>query len=204
MTRLHSLNLDALKRPVILISLAAVVLLAAVWWFAWMTPEASKLSSVNAQIQSKTLQLNALRATLAASQHDAALLRQDGSYLRRFSAAVPPGPEAQVLTTQLFQLAARTVGATHLNQLTDDSTIPPATGQVLSRIPISISIDGPHNECLAFLNGLYKLSRLITVSAITPAPKASSSSGPDNVLAVNAQPYTMTISATAYYSPNLG
>jgi Tfp pilus assembly protein PilO len=203
MSRVSSINLDALKRPVVLASVAALVVVLAGWWFGWMKPETAKLASVNSQIQLKTAQLDALEATLLASQHDAALVAREGSYLKRFALAVPPSADPQVLTTEIFQLASRTVGSTHLDALTDDTTVPPPTGQVLSQVPITITIDGPHNKCMEFLDGLYKLTRLVTVSAVTPSPKATSAVAPVNVLAINSAPYTMNISATAYFSPTL-
>jgi len=204
MSRLSSLKLDALRRPAVIISALSLVIVVAGWWFAWMKPEGAKLSTVNAQIQTKTTQLHELEATLAASEHDAAIVKLDGSYLQRFTQAVPPSPEPQVLTTEIFQLARRTVGAQNLKSLTDDTTVAPAAGQALSEIPMAITINGPHNECMAFLDGLYKLTRLITVSSVTPTPQSSTNGTPQNVLVIGKEPYTMSISATAYFSPTLG
>lgn len=204
MSRVSPLKLDALKRPAVLISALSLLIVLAAWWFGWMKPEGAKLASVNAQIQTKTTELHALEVTLAASQHDAAIVKLDGSYLQRFTKAVPPTPDAQVLTTEIFRLAKQTVGGQNLTALTDDTTVAPPAGQVLSEIPISIAIQGSHKECMTFLDGLYQLTRLITVSAVTPTPRASSGSSPQNVLVIGSAPYSMSISATAYFSPSIG
>lgn len=202
MKRVSSLDMSTFKRPAVLVSVAVVLVLAAAWWLAWMSPENAKLSSVNQQETAKQSQLYSLQAELATSRYDVALLHKYGSYLQRFSAAVPPTPEAQVLTTQLFQLAAHTVGDKHLTALSDDTTTPASATQPLGEIPLSITIAGPYDECLSFLRGLYKLPRLVTVSSITPSPQLSAAQA--NLLNVNGQLYSMSISATAYYSPSIG
>ncbi len=204
MKRFSSIDLSTFKRPAVLVSLAVVLVLAGAWWFAWMSPQGAKLSSVNQQETTKQAQLYSLQTELATSRYDVSLLQKYGSYLQRFTAAVPPTPEAQVLTTQLFQLAAHTVGSRHLTALSDDTTAPPTATQPLGEVPLTIDIAGPYDQCVSFLRGLYKLPRLITISSITPSPQSGPTSAGANLLDVNGQPYTMTISATAYFSPSIG
>ena len=69
---------------------------------------------------------------------------------------------------------------------------------MIGSIPVSITLKGPHKDCLTFLADIYKLPRLITISAVTPISGASSVSQP-NVLANDSLPYTMSITATAYF-----
>jgi Tfp pilus assembly protein PilO len=66
-------------------------------------------------------------------------------------------------------------------------------------VPISISLKGSHKNCLAFLSHLYKLPRLVTVSSVSPTPAGVSGTAQPNILANDNMPYTMTISATAYF-----
>ncbi|MGH9304505.1 MAG: hypothetical protein ACRDZ5_08850, partial [Acidimicrobiales bacterium] len=160
MKRLSDLNLDVLRQRVVLVSVVAVLVIALIWWFAWMSPQGSKLSSVNAQASTKQQQLTALQSVLAQSQHDAVLAKKEHKYMAEFTAAVPTQPEAGPLTTQLFNLS-RAAGVT-MTSLSDDTTAAPAAKSVLSTIPLAISIKGPHNHCISFLKGLYRVPRLIT------------------------------------------
>jgi Tfp pilus assembly protein PilO len=195
--RLQSLKLEGLKRPPILISVLGVIVLLAVWWLGWMSPEAGKLSTINQQEQSRTSQLQTEQSQLQADKQDSALVAHDTKALAVFAKAVPPAAEAGPLTTQLYNLSKST-GVT-LQSLTDDSTTAPLAGASIGSIPIAISLKGTHRACLVFLADLYKLPRLITVSSVTPTPGSASGSTPPNVLGDYSSPYTMTLSATAYF-----
>ncbi len=48
MNRMRGFNLDLLKSKVVLGVAGGVIVLLIVWWFAWMTPESNKLSTVQA------------------------------------------------------------------------------------------------------------------------------------------------------------
>ena len=50
MNRLQGVNFGLLKSKVVLIVTGIVIVLLIVWWFAWMTPEANKLATVQQQI----------------------------------------------------------------------------------------------------------------------------------------------------------
>lgn len=198
--KLDSINLDALKRPFVLITVGALILVAVLWWFLWMTPEASKLNTVDAQQTQLQSQLNTLNLTLQLDRKQAAKVKKYAGYLAMFAAAVPPIPEAPQLTTELATLA--NVTNVHLVSLSDDTTVP---GTPLSTIPLTMSIRGPRQNCIAFLQGIYNdklIARLITVTAFTPTP-VSAGAGGANVLRASLAPYTASITGTAYYDPNI-
>lgn len=201
MNRLTSLKLDGLKRPPILISIVAVIVLLAAWYLGWMTPEASKLTTINQQEQSLTSHLQTLQLQLRTDQDHSALVAHDAKDLQAFALAVPSTAEAGPLTTQLYDLSTAT--GVSLTSLIDDTTVPPVAGSVIGSIPLSISVKGPHQSCLRFLSDIYKMSRLITVDAVTPTPVSSPSGAQPNVLAYDNDPYTMNIGATAYFFTTL-
>ncbi|MHB1510455.1 MAG: type 4a pilus biogenesis protein PilO [Acidimicrobiales bacterium] len=196
---LDSINLSALKRPFVLVTVGALILVAALWWLVWMTPEANKLTTVQAQQTQLQSQLDTLNLTLQLDKKQAAKVNQYAGYLSMFAAAVPPIPEAPQLTTQLANLA--NVTNVHLTSLSDDTTVP---GSPLSTIPITMSVQGPRQSVMAFLQGIYNqhlIARLITVSAFTPTPSGASASA--NVLKPSLAQYTASITATAYYDPSI-
>ncbi len=197
MKRLTSLRLEGLKRPPILISIVVVVLLLAVWYMGWMSPESAKLTTINRQEQTLTTRLQILQDQLLTDKAHSVLLKRDLKDLAVFSAAVPPAAEAGPLTTLLYNLSKAT--GVSIQSLTDDTTAPPVKGQMVSSIPITITLKGAHQSCLTFLADVYKLPRLITISGVVPASIAASGAAQTNVLARDTLPYTMSLTGTAYF-----
>jgi Tfp pilus assembly protein PilO len=196
--KLESMNLSALKRPIVLITVGSVVLLAALWWLLWMSPEGSKLNTVLAEKSSLTTTLAGLNQTLAADKAQAPKVSQYAGYLSMFASDVPPLPEAPQLTTELANLANTT--NVHLITLSDDTTVP---GTPLGTIPLTMSIEGPRQNVIAFLQGIYNpklISRLITITGFTPTPAAGNQV---NVLKRSNAPYTAAITGAAYYDPEI-
>src|ERR1700678_3966998 len=101
---LKSMNFDLIKRPVTLITVGSVVVLALLWWVVWMSPQGSKLSTVNSQISTLTIQYNTLEATLTTDKQQSAKVDLYAGYLKMFSIAVPEVPDAGGLTTALATL----------------------------------------------------------------------------------------------------
>ena len=197
---LQSMNLNALKRPTVIITVVVVLVLAALWWFLWMAPEANKLSTVNNQQAQLQSQLNTLNQTLQIDKAQAPKISQYASYLSMFAAAVPPLPEAPQLTTQLADLANAT--SVHLVTLSDDTTV---VGTPIDTIPLTMTIQGPRQNCIAFLQGIYDpkmIIRLITITSFTPTPLSAGANGV-NILKPYKSTYTAAISGTAYYYPEI-
>lgn len=196
MNRLQSINLEGLKRPTVLISIAAVLVLAGVWWFAWMSPQGSKLTTINANVAQLSAKNQQLQLTLRTVEHESKLESKYAGYLSMFSDAVPPTPDAPQLTTELAALA----NSTHvtLQSLSDNTTVPALP---VSDVPVSMTIKGTGTQCLAFLKGLYQMSRLITIADFTPSPAADTgkSGAAVNVLNPGALQYTFALTGTAYY-----
>jgi Tfp pilus assembly protein PilO len=194
-------NFDAVKRPVTLISIASVLLLALLWWFLWMSPQGAKLSTVNTQIQTLTNQDQILQATLATDRQQSAKVNLYAGYLKMFSAAVPEVPDAGGLTTALATLADSISPALHITSITDDGAV---AGTPLGTVPLSLQLTGPRQDCFAFLNDLYnpaKMARLITISSFEPAP--SSTATPEDILKPSMQIYNVSLVGTAYFDADI-
>lgn|GEM_PF-1176850 len=197
---LQSMNLNALKRPTVIIPVVVVLVLAALWWFLWMSPEASKLSTVNAQQSQLESQLSTLNLTLQTDKAQAPKISEYAGYLSMFAAAVPPLPEAPQLTTELADLANAT--SVHLVTLSDNTTV---VGTPVDTIPLTMTIQGPRQNCIAFLNGIYNpkmIARLVTITSFTPSPVSAGAAGV-NVLKPSGATYSVAMSGLAYYFPEI-
>lgn len=187
-----NMNLDVLKRPAVFGTIAGVIVLLVIWWFAFMSPEGSKLSSVKAQDASLQSQIAQLNTTIAGLQAQSRLVPSELPYLAKFTTAIPDLPESGVLTEQLFNLMHST--KTFISSLSDSQTA--SSGSGYSTIPVVITVTGSHDSIVAFLAGLYSLPRLVTIQNVAFGSSASQQSG---ILSPSKSPgFTATISATAY------
>lgn len=168
--------------------LAGVALLAG-WWFAWMSPQASKLSVAHAQQTTDQMTIAGLEARISQLHSVARKERQAKQLVRLFTRAVPPRPDAPVLVVQIYHLA--TAQHLQLESITDNA-VDPAGGY--ATIPLSLSVSGSRAGITRFVNGLYDLPRLVTVQQL----QLSGPSAGNVVSATSGTNYQATITATAY------
>jgi Tfp pilus assembly protein PilO len=193
--QLRSANFDVLKRPRVLIALGVIVVLAAVFYFAWWSPEGNKISATDATKQAQASQITSLRNQLALVTAEGKFVQRYETFLTFFGNEVPVQPEQGVLVDMLGRLAiSDRVTITTLSDNTLNAVKPPA----FSTIPVSMTVTGPYSNVLKFLSDLYGLPRLLTIQEVQPTP--SGARGTVNILAPGSLTYTMTISGTAYYS----
>jgi Tfp pilus assembly protein PilO len=193
MNRLGSLNLDLLKSKVVLIVTAAVIVLLLVWWFAWMTPESSKLTSVQAQVATDQASVTRLNLELIGLKAESKLVLKELPYLKKVTAAIPPTEDPPGIVDNLNTLASQT-GCDLLSVTPAD--VPSASGTAgMSVIPVTFTVSGVHSSIMSFLNGFYSMKRLMTISTLSLSP---SGTGPNILAAGDGQQYSMSVTADAY------
>jgi Tfp pilus assembly protein PilO len=199
---LQSPTFDVVKRPVTLITAGSVLLVALLWWFVWMSPQGTKLTTVNAQISTLQTQYSGLLVTLQTDRHQAAKVNLYAGYLKMFATAVPEVPDAGGLTTDLADLADSISPSLTITGITDDTTV---AGTPLGTVPLSMTLMGPRQDCFAFMADLYNrnmMARLITISSFNPTPVTTGSKGVD-VLQPSKQKYNVSIVGDAYFDANI-
>lgn len=188
------INLEWVKRPAILVTVLGTVVIAIIWWFAWMQPQASKLSSIRSQQNLAGEEVNLLQAQIAQLRSESSLLKKELPYLHFFQGQIPPLPEQGQLTAQLYNLSLKT--KTFISSLSDNAVNSPATTTAgYSPMPISIQLTGTHNGVVAFLKGLYTLPRLVTIQAVNLSPPSQQSNLNRNG---TTNGFAAAITATAY------
>jgi type IV pilus assembly protein PilO len=193
MNRLRNFNLDLLKSKVILATIGGVVVLLLVWWFAWMTPEASKLSTVQAQEQTYTNTRAELRLELATLKSDKAHVLREIPYLKKIEAAIPSAEDPPGIVDSLNSLARKT--DCDLLSVTPADTPTASSIKGLEAISVSISVSGSHRNIFTFLEDFYSMKRLMTINSISLTPGGSST----NIFALNdGAQYSLSLSAEAY------
>ena len=193
MNRLQSINFDLLKSKVVLITTGIVIVLLIVWWFAWMSPEASKLATVQQQITADNTTATQLNMELILLKAERKLVLRELPYLKKVTAAIPPTEDPPGIVDSLNTLADKT--GCDLLSVTPSNVPSPSTVAGLSLIGVSFSVTGVHKNLFAFLKGFYSMTRLMTIDSVSLAPGGTT----PNILAVgDGQPYGMSVSATAY------
>jgi Tfp pilus assembly protein PilO len=193
MNRLQSINFDLLKSKVVLITTGIVIVLLIVWWFAWMTPEASKLATVQQQITADNTTATQLNMELILLKAEKKLVLRELPYLKKVTAAIPPTEDPPGIVDSLNTLANKT--GCDLLSVTPSNAPSPSSVAGLSVISVSFSVTGVHKNLFAFLKDFYAMTRLMTIDSVSLAPGGTT----PNILAVgDGQPYGMSVSATAY------
>ena len=193
MNRLQGINFDLLKSKVVLITTGIVIVLLIVWWFAWMTPEASKLATVQQQITADNTTATQLNMELILLKAEKKLVLRELPYLKKVTTAIPPAEDPPGIVDSLNTLANKT--GCDLLSVTPSNVPSPSSVTGLSLIGVSFSVTGVHKNLFAFLKDFYSMTRLMTINNVSFAPGGTT----PNILAVgDGQPYSMSVSATAY------
>jgi Tfp pilus assembly protein PilO len=193
MNRLQGINFDMLKSKVVLITTGIVIVLFIVWWFAWMTPEASKLATVQQQIMADNTTATQLNMELILLKAERKLVLRELPYLKKVTVAIPPTEDPPGIVDSLNTLANKT--GCDLLSVTPSNFPSPSSVTGLSVIPVTFSVTGVHKNLFAFLKNFYAMTRLMTIDSVSLAPGGTT----PNILAVgDGQPYSMSVSATAY------
>ena len=193
MNRLRGANFDLLKSKVVLIVTASVVVLLLVWYFAWMSPEGSKLTSVQTQVTTDTSMVAELNAELLELQAEKKLVLQELPYLKKVTTAIPPTPDQAGIVVQLSNLADDT--GCKLGSVSPADSTAPSTTTGLSTIPVSFTLTGPHRAVFRYLTDFYTLKRLMTIQTVSLSPEGANA----NILNTgDGQQYSVAVSATAY------
>jgi Tfp pilus assembly protein PilO len=193
MNRLQGIDLGLLKSKVVLIVVGVVIVLLLVWWFAWMTPEASKLTTVQQQVTADSTTVTQLNLELIALRAERKLVLKELPYLKMVTTAIPPTEDPPGIVDSLNTLANKT--GCDLLSVTPANYPSPSGAAGLSTIAVQFSISGLHKNVFAFLTRFYAMKRLMTINTVSLAPGGTT----PNILGVNdGQPYSMTVNATAY------
>ena len=193
MNRLQGVNFGLLKSKVVLIVTGLVIVLLIVWWFAWMTPEANKLTTVQQQVTADNSMVTQLNMELIALKAEQKLVLRELPYLKKVTAAIPPTEDPPGIVDSLDTLANKT--RCDLLSVTPANFPSPSGVTGLSVITVTFSITGAHKNVFAFLKGFYTMTRLMTINNVSLAPGGTN----PNIMAVgDGQPYSMTANATAY------
>lgn len=154
----------AIKRPVVLIGVAALVAVALVWLFAFFEPQSHKLGSLESQRTSLQQTLVADRARLQQVRRESHHVGQIQAIDARLQGYVP-ATEDLYTYIQTLSSAGKNAGVT-ISSL-QPSALVAATGTSYSAVPITAQVKATYDHLLAFLKAMYALPRLTDVNSVS-------------------------------------
>lgn len=191
--------MEALKpyrTPIILAVGAVVVVLALL--LAFVLPEGHKLSVVDAEQQTLTIQEQTLQADIVALQHDKAQQLSNCATLGRALGEVPPALDEGQFVLDVGALAQQS-GAPSIPSLTWGAS---TSGAGVDSVAVTLTLAGTFGQVMSFVKGLDGASfpRLFTVSTFTVG-SAGGGSGGSGSSGSTANPVVVGTSLPSPFSP---
>jgi Tfp pilus assembly protein PilO len=187
--------LNTVKQPPVFISAAIVIVVFIAWWFGFWSHESKVISSDNAKHTANLQTINQLNLKLAnvegATQNQPNIVKK----LQNFQQAIPAAPDFITLYYEIESIAQSSgVNVTSVSYNPGSSGGSSSANGGLSTITVSINAIGQYSSLTLFEQDLYNYNvfpRLLVINTFTTASATGGA-------------YSLSITATAYYSPQLG
>lgn len=172
-----------MKRPLVIVTLAMLALVAGGWYALLIRPQNTRLSNMESQATTLQAEQAELQARLAALKKAELSQPQRLATLNQLTSAIPPSTDIADFINQVNALADST--GVQLHTLSPSQPVAATTGPY-SAIKVSLSLSGSYPSTISFLDGLYSLPRLVVVDtlSIVSGGGSGSSSGPSSQVTV--------------------
>ncbi len=174
------------------IGVAGVVVVFLILWLAWLSPEGSKVSSLDGQKATLQAQVNQLQQTVA---HDKALQQNFGTACTKLAGALEKIPYGQANVSPFFQEVTNLATASGDPNTPSISITSSQTSSGADQpVGISLSLSGTYSQLETFIKGIDGLKRLFIVTAVnvTQPSQAGGSSGGSSTSSANSSTATVT------------
>jgi len=181
-----------------LIAGVTALVLAIVVFLAWISPEGSKLASLQTKETQLQSQQTSLQTEIAALKREKANLGTTCSTLTQDVTEIPGAPDVDSFLQQVTALA---VSSGDPN--TPSISVTQASGSVkgttgVTPVAVSFTLAGTYGQMSEFLRGLYSFPRLFTIASITIGGGPVSNGGV--VPAPSTPNYNLALNGNIYYS----
>jgi len=178
----------------VLTAVGAIVV-GIVVFLAWISPEGSKLSSLQAQETQLQSQAASLRTELASLKRDKAQLATNCAELTKDLTQVPGVPTVDAFFHQVTALA---VSAGDPNTPSISVTQAPGGAGAVKAVAVNLTLTGTYGQMAAFLKGLDTFPRLFTITSITVTGGSVAIGG--QTIAAGTGGYNLSLTGSIFYS----
>jgi type IV pilus assembly protein PilO len=151
------------RRPIILVTVVVVALVAAGWYALLIRPQSARLSEMESKATTLQSQQAGLEARLTALKKAEQSQPQRLATLAQLTSAIPPTTDIADFINQVNALAGTSGVALH--SLSPSQPAASKTGPY-SEVNVSLSLTGSYSSTISFLDGLYSLPRLVVVDTL--------------------------------------
>jgi len=176
---------------------AGTIVVALIVFMAVISPEGSKLSSLNAQQTQLQSQQNKLTAEITTLKREKAQMAGNCKVLTTDIAEIPGTPDVDSFLRQVTALAVAS-GDPNTPSISVTQAPPGASSAGTSAVAVTFTLSGTYGQMNAFIHGLDKFPRLFTVSTISISGGAAAQGG--SAIDPNTPNYTLTLGGDIYYS----
>jgi len=189
--------MEQLKRfRVPLLTGVGTLVVALIVYAAWISPEGSQLTKLQAQRTQYQAQLNSLQIRIATLKREKSQLGADCAQLTTDLTEIPGAPSVDSFLQQV----------THLAVLSGDPSTPsisvtqaPAPGKGgVTPVVVALTLTGTYGQMTSFLHGLDTFPRLFTVTTIAVTGGAVATGGQQ--VSPSTTGYSLTLTGDIYYS----
>lgn len=161
---------------------------------AWISPEGSHLTKLQAQQTTLQAQETALQVRIATLKKEKSQLGTDCQELTTDLTEIPGTPDVDSFFTQVTALAVASG-----DPITPTINVTQATGTPkagVTPVTVGLTLSGTYGQMSSFLEGLDSFPRLFTVSTISVVGNIVTGG---QAVAPSASPYTLTLSGNIFY-----
>ncbi|MHB8263098.1 MAG: hypothetical protein ACYDGY_05035 [Acidimicrobiales bacterium] len=191
-----------------LITAAVVILVLIVAYVAWISPEGSKLSTLDTQQTSLMAEQQSLSTEIAHLRAVGSGYVKNCSELERRIGQIPPTVDESGFLDDIDALAKATgTSLPGYSFSLPTVTLPPSSSGAsanhsnVSAITVTLNLSGTYGQVSTFLRRLGSLGRLYVVSSYALKSGNASSSGNSSILPTAGSPFMVTLVGSIYYSP---
>ncbi len=155
---------DVLRSTPVLIGIVVTLVVVLIWLFAFFLPQGSKISKLDAQVQTlqqKVTQGNARIAVLKRDSQTAPKLATELAKLKQYIPAT-----AGVYNYINTITATVKASGTKLSTISTSPESPAPTASSYYAIPVSLSVTGTYDQVLKLITDIYALPRLTIIPTV--------------------------------------
>lgn len=181
-----------------IIATVGTLIIVAIVFLAWISPEGSKLASLHTKETQLQVQQQTLQVEIATLKREKANLGTTCASLTQDVSQIPGTPEVDSFLQQVTALAVSS-GDPNTPSISVGEASSSAQGSSgVTPVTVDFTLAGNYSQMSSFLQGLYSFPRLFTISSITIAGGPVSNGGA--IPAASTPNYNLSLTGNIYYS----
>lgn len=155
-------TLAVIRRPKVMLVVAAALVVVLVWVLAFFVPQGHKLSSLRQQEASLQRAVDAGNAKVARLRNETHHSAQIETMVKKLEAYAPTTSDISYIALLSNTAKASGVSVTSIGP----GSATPVAGSSFQSIPFAATVTGPYDNLLAFIRAVYAMPRLTDINSL--------------------------------------